>query len=751
MRTEYYVGTHLLLGGDVVTDFEENVIDGVIEEIIYENEDTGYRVFSVNCDGILTTAVATCPQLFAGETITASGEWKNHSAYGRQFVCDEIEKTFPYELDGMLKFLSSGAVKGVGPSTAQRIVDTFKEDSFYIIENEPDRLVQIRGISSEKAQMISASFKSTLGVRDIMMQLAQYSISPNMAVKIYNKFGGFSLDIINTDPYRLWEEIEEFPFQSSDKIALENGLFYDSELRLGYFIKYILIHNLTNGHSFLPDTKLIEIAAENVGVSIEDATEAVNKQINTGKLFALNINNIRAIYLPAYFTAENYVAQKLLEISRYNSEPINDIYKHISFLEKQLNIEYAENQRKAIAASVENKAMVLTGGPGTGKTTTLKGIIKLFEGLGMTVSLCAPTGRAAKRLSEVCGKDAKTIHRLLEVEMGREQTFVKNESNPIKTDVVIVDEMSMVDIRLFESLLRAITPNMRLILVGDADQLPSVGAGNVFLDIIKSEKIHTVFLNEIFRQASMSKIITNAHKINRGEYPDLENSEDFFFIKKSSIESVNDAVVTLVTERIPKKYGKTVTSGLQVIIPTKKSPTGTQAINSLLRESINNPHESKTEATIKNTLYRVGDKVMQTKNNYDITCKKKNDVYETGVFNGDIGIISSIDQKNRQMRVDFDDRTAFYDFNDVDQLELAYAITVHKSQGSEFDVILLVISDMTPLLQYRNLLYTAVTRAKQLLIVVGNEQVINNMVDNNKRTGRYSGLKHLINKYFSVN
>jgi len=729
---------------------ENNVIDGVVEEIIYENEDTGYRVFTVNCDGVLHTVVATCPQIFAGESITASGEWKNHSAYGRQFVCEDIEKTFPYELDGMLKFLSSGAVKGVGPSTAKKIIDLFREDSFYIIENEPDKLSQIRGLSKDKARSISESFKSTLGIRNIMIQLSQYSISPNMAVKIYNKFGGFSIDIINNDPYRLWDEIEDFPFQSSDKIALENGLAPDSELRLGYFIKYILTHNLSNGHVFLPDTKLIELAADNVGVSIEFAAETIEKQINVGQLFALNINNIRAIYLPTYFTAENYVATKLLEISNCKTNAIKDIENHIDFLEKRINIKYADNQRLAIKSALENKAMVLTGGPGTGKTTTLNGIIKLFESLGMTVTLCAPTGRAAKRLGDVCGKEAKTIHRLLEVEMGKDNTFVKNESNPIKTDVVIIDEMSMVDIRLFESLLRAMTAQTRLILVGDADQLPSVGAGNVFLDIIRSEKIHTVFLNEIFRQASASQIITNAHKINRGEMPELSNADDFFFIKKSSIEAVSSAVVTMVSDRIPQKYGKTATSGVQVIIPTKKSPTGTQAINALLRDTINKENNKKVETTIKNKLYRVGDKVMQTKNNYDITCKKTDGTYETGVFNGDIGIITAIDIKNRQMYVDFEDRLAFYDFNDADQLELAYAITVHKSQGSEFDVVLLVISDMTPLLQYRNLLYTAATRARQLLIIVGNEQVVANMVNNNKRTNRYTGLKHLLNKYFMV-
>ncbi len=733
-----------------MSDFEENIIDGVVEEIIYENDETGYRVFSVNCDGMLYTAVATCPPLFSGEAITASGEWKNHSAYGRQFVCDDIEKTFPYELDGILKFLASGAVKGIGPSTAQKIVDTFREDSFYIIENEPDRLCQIRGISKEKAQTMSVSFRATLGVRDIMMQLGEFNISPNMAVKIYNKFGGFSLDIINTDPYRLWEEVEEFSFQAADNIALESGIAPDNELRIKYFIKYILVHNLSNGHCFLPDDKLSQIAADNINISVEAAADNIKKLVTTGNLYSVRINNVTAIYLPAFYEAESYVATKLLEISKSQSIKIDDIENHIDSLESLLDITYADNQRKAIVSSVENKAMVITGGPGTGKTTTLNGIIKLFDRAGLTVTLCAPTGRAAKRLSDVCGREAKTIHRLLEVDMAKENTFVKNESNPIKTDVIIIDEMSMVDIRLFEALLRALLPTTRLIMVGDADQLPSVGAGNVFWDIIRSEKIHTVFLNEIFRQASESKIITNAHKINRGISPDLTNSSDFFFIKKSSIESVTDAVCTLTSERIPQKYGITALSGLQVIVPTKKTPTGTQVINSLLRELINNKDDSKIEVTVKNRLYRCGDKVMQIKNNYDITCKKNDGTYEQGVFNGDIGVITYIDIKNKQAYVDFDDRTAYYDFNELEQLELAYAVTVHKSQGSEFDVVLLVITDMTPLLQYRNLLYTAVTRAKKLLIIVGNEQVIYNMVNNSKRTNRYSGLKYLISKHFDI-
>ena len=382
-------------------------------------------------------------------------------------------------------------------------------------------------------------------------------------------------------------------------------------------------------------------------------------------------------------------------------------------------------------------------------STTLNGIIKLFEYVGFNVTLCAPTGRAAKHMSDVCGKEAKTIHRLLEVEMAKENAFVKNEQNPIKTDVIIIDEMSMVDIRLFEALLRAIPVTARLIMVGDSDQLPSVGPGNVFCDIIRSGKINTVFLNEIFRQATKSKIITNAHRINRGEYPLLENSDDFFFIKKSTADSVSDAVCTLVSDRIPQKYGKNVLDGIQVIIPTKKTQTGTQAINERLRELVNKPSPDKTEVTVKNRSYRVGDKVMQVKNNYDITCRRKNGLYEMGVYNGDIGVIESIDARQKQLCVAFDDRTAFYDFSDIDQLEQAYAVTVHKSQGSEFDIVVLVVSDITPLLQYRNLLYTAVTRAKQVLIIVGNEQVIEKMVDNNKHTSRYSGFKYMLTKHFN--
>lgn len=733
--------------GYAVSEFND-VIDGIVEEIVFENDDTGYRVFTVNCDGILQTAVATCPPIYAGEAITASGQWKDHATYGRQFVCEDIEKTFPYELSGMLKFLASGAVRGIGAATAQKIVDTFKEDSFYIIENEPERLTQIRGISKEKAKIMSDSFRATLGIRDIMMQLGEYNISPNMAVKIYRRFGGFSMEIIEREPYRLWEEIDEFSFASADKIALENGFEPDCDMRLTYFIKYVLVHNQSNGHSFLPADKLSAVAAQNISRPIDEVSDFVMRMVSSGELCSYRAGGTDAVYMPAMYKAERYAADKLYDISNSLKREIDDMDMHIDKLEKMLDIKYAQNQREAIRASVENKVFVLTGGPGTGKTTTLNGIIRLYENLGFNVTLCAPTGRAAKRMSDVCGKESKTIHRLLEPDAAHDNAFVKNEGNPLKTDVLIVDEMSMVDVRLFEALLRATPVSARLILVGDADQLPSVGPGNVFCDIIRSGKIAAVFLNKVFRQASLSRIITNAHLINSGKHPFLTNSDDFFFVKKSTPDSVCEAVCALVSERIPMRYGKDVLNGLQVIIPTKKTQTGTQNINVLLRELVNKSGHGKSEVTIKNHVYREGDKVMQTKNNYDIVTRRKNGTYESGVFNGDIGIIEKIDVKQRLMSVAFEDRTAAYEFCDCDQLEPAYAITVHKSQGSEFDIVLLVISGLTPLLQYRNLLYTAVTRAKQMLIIVGSEQVLNNMVDNDKKSNRYSGLRYMLEARF---
>ena len=732
-----------------MSEFEQdNIIDGVVEEVIFENDDTGYRVFTVNCDGILNTLVATCPPLYAGESITASGEWKQHSAYGMQFVCDDIEKSFPYELEGMLKFLASGAVKGVGPSTASKIIEKFKQDSFYVLENEPERLTAIRGISRDKAFKMSDSFKTTLGIRDIMMQLNAYNIPPSVAVNVYKKFGSYALDVINQNPYRLWEEVDEFSFQHADEIALKGGIEPDSELRLSYFIKYVLVHNTYNGHSFLPFEKLSDIASANIGVTREMTDNCINSMISSAQLYKLKINGIDAVYLPDLFLAENYISKKLLEICSYNNTRLSDVEKHIDLLEQRLNITYAINQREAIRKSIENKSIVITGGPGTGKTTTLNGIIRLFENLNFDITLCAPTGRAAKRMSEVCGREAMTIHRLLEVDVSKDSAFVKNESNPLKTDVVIIDEMSMVDVRLFESLLRAIPVSCRLIMVGDADQLPSVSAGNVFSDIIKSEKIPTVFLNEVFRQATSSKIITNAHRINRGESPDLANSDDFFFIKKSSPEAVAQAVMTLASERIPQKYGINVLNGLQVIAPTKKTITGTANINKLIREAVNPKADGKTEVELKGRSYRVGDKVMQMKNNYNVVCLAKSGNYESGVFNGDIGVISKIDIREKQIEVKYDDKIATYDFPDADQLEHAYAVTVHKSQGSEFDTVILVLHDMTPLLQYRNLLYTAVTRAKKMLLIVGSEQIVAKMVENNKRNNRYSGLRYIVEKHF---
>lgn len=724
---------------------EDNIIDGIVEEIIFESDDSGYKVFSVDMDGQLITAVCTCAALYVGESITAHGEWTNHAVYGRQFVCDEIEKSFPVETQSMLKFLASGIIKGIGAAYAHKIVEIFGEDTFYIIENEPNQLTQIKGISSNKAMEISHSFKQTLAVRETLMELGDMGISPAMAVQIHQKYGGMSIQIVRSNPYQLWEEIDGFSFGMADKLALENGFEPLDDLRIEYCIKYVLVYNQQNGHVFLPLGKLKSISAEFIGISNEQALEYIEKLVASKKLKAVEINGLTAVYLIDMFEAEQYIATKLRLICDFKKIEISNIETRIASTEKILGIEYAQNQRQAVKCAIENKTMVLTGGPGTGKTTTLRGIITLFEDLNYKVVLCAPTGRAAKRMSELCGRPAKTIHRLLEIDVGKGAgAFTRNENNPLDADVLIVDEMSMVDVKLFEGLMHAIRTNCRLVLVGDSDQLPSVGAGNVFLDIIRSQTIATIFLNKIFRQASKSHIILNAHKINRGEYPDLTNSDDFYFIKKSSPQKVLDAVIELVANRIPKVYKKDVFNGLQVIIPTKKTTVGTANVNKQLHEILNPPSQTKRQVTVKERIYREGDKVMQTKNNYDIVVTKDDGTVESGVYNGDIGIIEKLLISEKKAFIRYDDRLAEYEFSNLDQVESAYAITIHKSQGSEFDAVVLVLSELTPLLQYRNLLYTAVTRAKQILVIVGSESIITKMVDNNKRSNRYSGLKYFL-------
>ncbi len=721
----------------------EEQIEGTVEEVIYENETTGYRVFSLDCDGILHIAVGTCVSIYPGELVNAVGTWTDHATYGRQFVCSEIEKSFPGELDGITKFLLSGAVKGIGPATARKIVDRFGEDSFEILEHEPLQLTQIKGITKDRALKISDAFRETVGTRETLMALHEMGITPAYAVKIAREYGALAPQIVAENPYRLWEDIEGFSFQNADNLALSSGIRPADELRVGYCLKYILAHNLQNGHCFLPKEKLMPLGAQYVDVSEEEVEIALENMCQRHQLEEAMINGRPVIYLPNYYKAEVKAAEKLKLLMQFGKQEIRNIEDKIKKSQNKLGIFYEYAQEEAIRAAVENRVMVLTGGPGTGKTTTLRGMIALFEALNYRIELCAPTGRAAKRMSQVCQRQARTIHRLLEVQPGS-GAFAHNGSNPLKCDVLIIDEMSMVDSLLFEALLEALPFGSRLIMVGDADQLPSVGAGNVLADLVRSGTVPTVALTKIFRQAKSSMIVTTAHEINAGERPELENNGDLFFISKKTPQGTLDAAIEMIVNRIPRRYGWSVMDGLQVIIPTRKTLTGTMNVNSLIRELVNPDQPGRTSLTHHDQIFREGDKVMQVRNNYDLPVTTSEGKEEAGVFNGDIGIILGIYPREKQVKVQFEDRIATYGYDQLDELEPAYAITVHKSQGSEFDAVVLVLGEMTPLLQYRNLLYTAVTRAKKLLVIVGSRQVVDRMVANHKHTNRYSGLKYLL-------
>lgn len=721
----------------------EDEIEGVVEDVVYANPETGYYVFSVDA-GQLITVVGNAPSVYAGEGIHAYGKWVQHTSYGKQFVCEDIEKSFPKEQTHILKFLSSGAIKGVGPATAEKIVSTFGTDALDVIENEPLKLTCIKGITSSRALEISDQFRLTVGMRDILMYLSEYNISPAISIKIYKQYGGLSARVLENNPYRLWEEVDGFSFEKADEIATR--LCFDAlcEERVFAHIRYVLRHNLQNGHTFLPQETLCRLVMQLLDTDEETVLIAIENMSERQLLKVVPIRNTVAVYLMSYYQSEAYIAGRLYSMTQFPAKDIRDMDKQIALLENQLGIRFAERQREAIAGAIERNVMILTGGPGTGKTTTLRGIIGLLDKLGFKFLLCAPTGRAAKRISELCDHSAQTIHRLLEVDMANSDVFVRNEQNPLNTDAIVVDEMSMVDVKLFEALLRALRPGTKLILVGDADQLPSVGAGNVFRDLLRSEKIFIVELTEIFRQAGQSRIIVNAHKINHGELPTLTNSDDFYFVPKKTNEGIADAVVKLVCERIPFVYGQDIFGGVQIISPTKKTAAGTVALNEQIRARLGMDRKKGAFCQQGGRTFYVGDKVMQVRNNYDIVYSRSDGQQETGIFNGDIGIIERISVQDKQLYIRFDDRLAEYPFESLEELDFAYAVTAHKSQGSEFDIVVLSLPDAVPLLQYRNLLYTAVTRAKKILLIVGSENVIGKMVNNNKQTNRFSGLRYLL-------
>lgn len=728
---------------------ESEKLKGTVTEIVYYNSVNGYAVCDIETDEDTVTAVGYMPYIAGGERVTLTGEWTFHQDYGPQFKVEFFEKDMPSEVNDILKYLASGSIKGVRTATAQKIVDMFGEDTLNVIEKEPEKLAKIQGISKKKALEIGEDYVRQQGVRNIVMYLRKFGITPQSAVKVYKRYGSDAVETIKENPYVLSETVYNIGFKAADKIALEMGIQPNATIRIEAAIKHLLNTATMSGHTYLPKDLLIDEVCRFLNISDEEAENTIVKMIFESHLKNENDNHYQQrIYLPKLYEAEFYVADKIRKIAKNsNSHGDTDIEKLIKNIEKSSGITLAEHQKSAVYCAMEKGATVITGGPGTGKTTIINTIIQIMDMLDQKVMLAAPTGRAAKRMTEVCGIEAKTIHRLLESafsENDDNMSFCRNEENPLDCDLLIIDEMSMVDILLMQALLKALKAHTRLIMVGDSDQLPSVGAGNVLHDIINSGIIPTVSLTEIFRQAKESAIVVNAHKINHGEYPEFnKEGTDFFLVKRDNAVDISSSIIDLFIKRLPRAYKYNPLYQIQILSPTRKGITGVTELNNALQKVINPPDKKKREKAFKSIIFREGDKVMQTRNNYDMEWSKLDNPEETGcgIFNGDIGYIHSIDKDMESATIVFDDRLCIYEFAKMEDLDLAYAVTVHKSQGSEFDAVIMPMYPCAPMLQNRNLFYTAVTRAKKLVVLVGRESCVQAMIDNNTRQMRYTGLE----------
>ncbi len=719
-------------------------ISGSVEGIVYTNEENGYTVCDIGTnDDDLITVVGIMPYLSEGEKITVYGHWEHNSKYGRQFKVEQYEKDLPADDNAILRYLASRTVKGIGPKTAVKIVEAFGTDSFDVIENHPEWLAEIPGISRNKANEISENFKEQSGMRSVMMFCRNY-FGAATTVKIYKRWGSGAVDIIKRNPYRLCDEIYGIGFERADAIATSLGVDKDARERVESGVIYLLSHNShQNGHVCLPREKVIPAAAKLLGVEESETAEAVASLIASGRIVAVKYDGAEYLYSKEAYEEEAYIAKKLVLLDKFCPKISGeDIESFIIKTEREGNITYASLQRKAISDSLENGVTVLTGGPGTGKTTVVHALLKIYENMGMDCALAAPTGRAAKRMSESTSREAKTVHRLLEMQYGEDDRaqFLRDEKNLLEENVIIVDEASMIDNSLFCALLKAIKPGARLILIGDADQLPSVGAGKVLCDLIESGRFATVRLTEIFRQAKESLIVTNAHKINEGVYPELGiKDNDFFFIARERDEEIAATVADLYKNRLPRTYGADTVNKIQVISPSRKGVAGTENLNVILQKMLNPAAKGKKEYRFRELVFRIGDRVMQVRNNYDLEWDKDGK-QGRGIFNGDIGVILDIDIAEQMMEISFDDRICAYDLSLLDELEHAYAITVHKSQGSEYPIIIVPMYACAPMLLVRNLLYTAVTRAQSMVILVGRADIVAEMVDNNRQSMRYTGL-----------
>ncbi len=726
---------------------EQTTLLGTVASVVYQNEENGYAVLRVVTDeGELVTVVGCVPCAAPGESIAATGAYVTHPQHGEQFSAAEVERRLPETESAILDYLSSGVIRGVGPATAQKLVERFGADTLEVLENAPEELRRLKGFTDKRAREIAESFREQMGLRRLTEFLTRFELPAALAVPLFRRFGAGAMEALRRDPYLLAGEPFNVDFGAADEIALSLGGSVSPSCRCEAGLLFELGHNEQNGgHVFLPREKLLAATAQLLDTPADELEKSLDDLIAAGRVAQEDVAGVTACYLARCAEAERYVAARLRAMLSDTPDRLRGAERVIDEIEREQGIEYAPLQRRAVELAAERELLLLTGGPGTGKTTSVRAILTLFERMGLDVRLAAPTGRAAKRMSEVCGRDAQTIHRMLGMswdERTGQVKFQKNEKDPLHADAVIVDETSMVDLALMRAFLAALRPGSRLVLVGDPDQLPSVGAGSVFSDLIRSKRVETVALTEVFRQAQRSAIIRNAHAVNEGRAPELSNSAagDFFFLPRRDPARLVDTVVELCKTRLPDKMG-IAPADIQVLSPTRKGATGTAALNRALQAALNPPAPDKRERAFGDFVFREGDRVMQTRNDYDVVWERADGTAGTGVFNGDVGRILSIDPGGELLTLAFDDRVAAYTADMLAELDMAYAMTVHKAQGSEYRGVVFVSAPCAPALEVRGVLYTAITRARELLVAVGDDATLRRMAENDRRQRRYSALR----------
>ena len=724
---------------------ERCTVEGTVQSVVFQNEENGYTVLSLLTEqGEVVTVVGCIPYAAPGEGMTVTGVWITHPLYGPQITCEQVERRMPREEEEIVSYLASGILKGVGQATAERLVERFGTDTLRVLEEEPERLSQIKGITAKKAMELSKAFRELTGLRRTMEFMARYDLPVHLAVQAHRVYGAQALQRLREDPYLLAGQSFGVDFSRADEMALSMGIDGDSPCRTQAALLYELQHNQGNGHVFLPREKLLWAAAQLIGLPPDRVEMCLDTMVEQGSIRQEQVAGVLGCYTPELYEAECFVANKLLSMLRFPYGKVRGVDGVIEEMEMTQGIRYAPLQREAVTLAAQSGVLLLTGGPGTGKTTATRAIVHLFEKMGLDILLLAPTGRAAKRMGELCEREAQTIHRCLGMsynDLTGRVTYKKGESDPLEAEAVLVDEMSMVDLPLMQALLSALRPGCRLVMIGDADQLPSVGAGNVFSDLIRSGRIPLVALKEVFRQADKSYIIRNAHLVNGGIGPDLKtNQGDFFFLCRRVPERMVSTVVELCKTRLPEKMG-IAPEDIQVLTPTRRGECGTVQLNRCLQAALNPPSRTKNEKQFGDLIFREGDRVMQTKNNYDVLWEKDDGTMGAGIFNGDVGTVEEIDPSGELMTLRFDDRTVGYTADMLNQLDMAYAITVHKAQGSEYKAVILLAAPAAPGLLVRGVLYTAMTRARELLIIVGDDTIPGQMAENDRRTRRYSGLR----------